>query len=265
MRAGARRIRRRSSRFVKEAQLLQELEHPHLVKGTRVAQEGDVIFFAMEKLPGRSLQDVLGGGGRLTRGRAGGRGRGGGALDDAARARPRAPRREARQRALVRGARRRADRPRLRGQRAIGGLARDDRGHRALHRARTGARHRHLDVRADIYALGANALPSRDGSLPFEGARARKCCASRCSSRCPASASATLGLSPQVHYFIEKMMAKEREIRFQDPQQLQREIESFLQQRQAAARARRTADQEPQEARRPWLDVRNRRRGRGRR
>ena len=53
-----------------------------------------------------------------------------------------------------------------------------------------------------------------------------------------------LQLSPQVHYFIEKMMAKEREIRFQDPQQLQAELTAYLkvqaQQRELLQRARET-------------------------
>jgi hypothetical protein len=38
-----------------------------------------------------------------------------------------------------------------------------------------------------------------------------------------------LQLSPQLHYLIEKMMAKEREFRFQDPQQLQAEVAARLQ------------------------------------
>ena len=45
--------------FVREAKLLLELEHPHIVAGIRVAKEKDTFFFAMEELPGRCLQDVL--------------------------------------------------------------------------------------------------------------------------------------------------------------------------------------------------------------
>ncbi|MBL8752178.1 MAG: protein kinase, partial [Planctomycetes bacterium] len=47
---------KQTERFVREARLLMELEHPHLVKGLRVAKEGETIFFAMERLPGRCLQ-----------------------------------------------------------------------------------------------------------------------------------------------------------------------------------------------------------------
>ena len=48
-----------------------------------------------------------------------------------------------------------------------------------------------------------------------------------------------LGLSPQTHYFIEKMMAKEKEIRFQSPAELVSELDSHLatQQRERQAEA----------------------------
>ena len=37
-----------------------------------------------------------------------------------------------------------------------------------------------------------------------------------------------LELSPQLHYFLEKMMAKDPEMRFQGPAQLQAEVQAFL-------------------------------------
>ena len=45
--------RQQADRFVQEARLLMALDHPHLVKGYRVAREGETIFFAMEIVPGR--------------------------------------------------------------------------------------------------------------------------------------------------------------------------------------------------------------------
>ena len=48
-----------TERFVREARLLMELDHAHVVRGLRVAKEGETIFFAMERLPGRCLQDAL--------------------------------------------------------------------------------------------------------------------------------------------------------------------------------------------------------------
>ena len=44
-----------TERFVREARLLIELQHRHVVDGLRVAKEGATIFFAMEQLPGLSL------------------------------------------------------------------------------------------------------------------------------------------------------------------------------------------------------------------
>src|SRR5688572_6608114 len=57
--------RTQTDRFVREARLLMDLQHPQLVKGLRIAKEGETIFFAMERLPGRCLQDVLAEEGRL--------------------------------------------------------------------------------------------------------------------------------------------------------------------------------------------------------
>src|SRR5262245_21469902 len=51
--------------FVREARLLLELRHDHIVRGFRVAKEGDTFFFAMEELPGGCLQDLLREDGRL--------------------------------------------------------------------------------------------------------------------------------------------------------------------------------------------------------
>ena len=57
-----------------------------------------------------------------------------------------------------------------------------------------------------------------------------------------------MGLSPQTHYFIEKMMAKEKEIRFQSPDELAREIETWLQQKSEDKPRPR-----PRRKRRKWL------------
>ena len=40
-----------------------------------------------------------------------------------------------------------------------------------------------------------------------------------------------MDLSPQVHYLIEKMMAKDKDIRFQHPGELSREVRQLLEQR----------------------------------
>jgi serine/threonine-protein kinase len=221
-------------RFIKEARLLQELDHPHLVKGYRVAKEGDAIFFAMEKLPGRCLQDVLGDGGRLDEESA---------LQvvvevagalDALHAKGLVHRdvkpgnvlwSEERGAVLIdlgfavaRDA-------------AAGGETTAGTVHYIAPEQARGSQQ--LDVRADIYSLGATLYHLTTGSLPFEGRTGEEVLAKQVLESLSGTRIRALNLSPQLHYFLEKMMAKDPAMRFQDPKQLQVEIQAFLQQRES--------------------------------
>jgi serine/threonine protein kinase len=222
-----------TDRFVREARLLMELSHPHLVKGYRVAKEGDTIFFAMEHLPGRCLQDVLADESRIDEDSAlqivvevaGALGalhaeglvhrdvkpgnvlwseeRGAVLIDLGF--------------ALARDATATA------GDTTAGTVH-----YIAPEQARgSGA----LDVRADIYALGATLYHLTTGSLPFEGKTSEEVLAKQVLESLSGERIRALKLSPQLHYFLEKMMAKDPAHRFQDPAQLQSEISAFLDQR----------------------------------
>src|SRR5262249_57770271 len=96
-----------------------------------------------------------------------------------------------------------------------------------------------------MYALGATLYQLVTGSLPFEGHSSEEVLRKQVLESLSGERIRALQLSPQVHYFIEKMMAKEREIRFQDPQQVQQEIAAFLQ----AQESQRELEQKAQQGR----------------
>jgi len=222
-----------TERFVKEAKLLQELQHRNLVKGLRVAREGEQIFFAMELVAGRCLQDVLAEHGRLDEETA---------LQivvDVA---------GALQALHDRGLVHRDVKPgnilwsRERGavlidlgfalQQSDGQGSSDTTAGTVHYIAPEQARGSgQLDVRADIYALGATLYHLTTGSLPFEGRTSEEVLAKQVLESLSGERIRALQLSPQLHYFLEKMMAKDPAMRFQSPQQLQAEIRAFLEQR----------------------------------
>ena len=106
-----------------------------------------------------------------------------------------------------------------------------------------------LDVRADIYSLGATLYHLVTGSLPFEGSTHEEVMAKQVLESLSGDTIRALRLSPQVHYFIEKMMAKDREIRYQDPQELMADIEDQISGKKTLDLADAPADDEDEAAR----------------
>ena len=231
-----------AERFVREARLLMSLEHDHLVRGLRIAKEGATIFFAMERLPGRCLQDVLadddmglpvdGGGGRL---------------DEEVALQIVVDIAGALATLHARGLVHRDVKPgnviwspdrgavlidlgfALQGGEAAAGDTTAGTVHYiAPEQARGDGE---LDVRADIYALGATLFHLTTGSLPFEGNTSEEVLAKQVLESLSGDRIRALDLSPQLHYFLEKMMAKDVDMRFQSPDQLIEEVGAFLSQR----------------------------------
>jgi hypothetical protein len=61
--------------------------------------------------------------------------------------------------------------------------------------------------------------------LPFEGETNQETIARRLLDELRSKDLKAIGISPLVHYFIQKMMALEREIRYQDPEELIEDVE----------------------------------------
>jgi len=85
-----------------------------------------------------------------------------------------------------------------------------------------------LDVRADIYSLGATLYQLVVGELPFAGQDNQEVLAAQILASLSSEVLKSRRISPHMHYFIEKMMAKEREVRYQSPTELIADIEQQI-------------------------------------
>ncbi|MCA8941376.1 MAG: serine/threonine protein kinase [Planctomycetes bacterium] len=219
-------------RFIAEAKLLIDLECPNIVKGRRVAREGDVFFCAMELIDGESLQERLDHDGPLSEDDA---------LDvvrQVANALAYLHERNCVHRDVKPGnlMRDRGGRVALidlgfaiRGDDEVDSETTAGTAHYVSPEQARG--HGDLDVRADIYSLGATLYHLLTGSLPFSGETSEEIVAKQVLEALSGEEIRSMDLSPQAHYLIEKMMAKDKGIRFQDPRELAREVDGILQQR----------------------------------
>ena len=83
-----------------------------------------------------------------------------------------------------------------------------------------------LDIRSDIYSLGATFYHLLTGKTPFKGIDNFEIMAKQVIEDLQSDEIKNRRLSPLALYFIEKMMAKEKEIRYQNPREVIEDIQS---------------------------------------
>lgn len=85
-----------------------------------------------------------------------------------------------------------------------------------------------LDARADIYALGVTLFQLVLGKLPFDGKADEEAMLRRMTEELRAKELKGLGVSQHLHYFIQKMTARERDVRYPSHAELILDVEESL-------------------------------------
>lgn len=217
-------------RFLRESRLLVEFDHPNLVKGYAHGTNGPFHWMAMEFLDGESIQDALDRENNLSEARA---------LEvilSAAQALDYLQEQEILHRdikpgnivALTDGSIKVCD---LGFAQSIGKDAKDDEEEEttsgtAQYMSPEQARGRQdIDIRADIYSLGATLYHMVMGELPFEGGDSMDVMAKQVMEALNSSEIKNRRISKHMHYFIERMMSKEKALRYSSPKELIEDIE----------------------------------------
>jgi serine/threonine-protein kinase len=77
-----------------------------------------------------------------------------------------------------------------------------------------------IDVRSDLYSLGATLYHMVLGDVPFKGTDNMEVMAAQVLNDLQASETKSGKISRMMHYFLEKTMAKDKEIRYQTPKEM---------------------------------------------
>ncbi len=217
-------------RFLREGKLLCELKHPGIVRAWKLARQGDVIYLVMEYIEGETAQDRILRGERFSEEEA---------LEvvlQAARALEYLASRGIVHRDVKPGnlmlsrdgAVKLLDLGLAAGGREEGETGGEETSGTAYYMAPEQARGDAVDQRADIYSLGVSLFHMVTGELPFEGADQREVMRAHIEKRLSSAALKERSFSPLLAYFIQKMTAKDVEIRYQEPGELIRDLEEKL-------------------------------------
>lgn len=85
-----------------------------------------------------------------------------------------------------------------------------------------------LDARADIYSLGATLYHMVMGQVPFAGGDSLEVMAKQVLEALNSSEIKNRRISKHLHYFIERMMTKDKALRYQTPGELIEDIKSQM-------------------------------------
>jgi serine/threonine-protein kinase len=85
-----------------------------------------------------------------------------------------------------------------------------------------------LDVRSDIYSLGVTLYHMVVGDVPFHGETNYEVMAKQILSALETQKVKTRRIAPEIHYFVTKMMSKEREHRYASAEEVVEELSRFL-------------------------------------
>ena len=84
------------------------------------------------------------------------------------------------------------------------------------------------DLRSDVYSLGVTLFHLVVGRLPFEGSKDSEVLRKQVTQALSSPELKSRGFSPHLAYFVQKMMAKEAEVRYQSWQELIEDIQAQL-------------------------------------
>jgi serine/threonine-protein kinase len=210
-------------RFQREASLLVEFAHPNIVKGHAQGMLGPLAYFVMEFLEGETAQE------RLDREKAIPEPQALRIIQEAGKAiecmqsqgyvhRDIKPGnimllKDGRVKVLDLGFAQRVDGSGAGAEETTSGTAQ----YMSPEQARG---QRDLDVRADIYSLGATLYHMVMGELPFAGTDSLEVMAKQVMEALNSSEIKNRRISRHMHYFIERMMSKDKDLRYATPHEL---------------------------------------------